>query len=356
MGRNSSSESSDCAICLETVPSKDAVQLCNDGHRFCVECSWQLVSVAVRDHLVPACPHEKEKKCGTVPQPMAERALNVWLDSGSTRAGAAAIARASSTPVQSMDQRKSELDGWGLQSKTITTYGQIGYTCDKIDEVYRSVVLAKQGAVPCVGKGCGAWYIPERPGLQHHPERVECTNLSCKADFCILCKQPYHYHTSCSQALRLTGWWMTFLETEHDALLVAAMKINEAKYAPLLKAHTTGRHKRDAAVLDAFARFNEVKEMEDWKAQNCRTCPHCSRVIQRLSGCDHMICGADADAGRVSQNGCGKRFNWASAAPYVASGALEHTAASSSGAAAGAGAAALQAETIRQQVTEMSMY
>jgi len=76
----------------------------------------QLVSVAVRDHLVPACPHEKEKKCGTVPQPMAERALNVWLDSGSTRAGAAAIARASSTSVQSMAQRKSELDGWGTHS------------------------------------------------------------------------------------------------------------------------------------------------------------------------------------------------------------------------------------------------
>ena len=77
-------------------------------------------------------------------------------------------------------------------------------------------------------------------------------------------------------------------------------------------------------MLEAHARFSELQEMEKWKAQNCRTCPHCRRVIQRLSGCDHMVCGADAESGRRTQNGCGRKFNWSAAPVYKASAVLEH--------------------------------
>ena len=43
---------------------------------------------------------------------------------------------------------------------------------------------------------------------------------------------------------------------------------------------------------------------ERYKAQNCRRCPSCKRVVQRLEGCDAMFCEQDADGGHV-QSGCG---------------------------------------------------
>ncbi|CAM9176996.1 unnamed protein product, partial [Hapterophycus canaliculatus] len=31
--------------------------------------------------------------------------------------------------------------------------------------------------------------------------------------------------------------------------------------------------------------------MEDWKEMRCRRCPGCGRTIEKLSGCDLMVCG-----------------------------------------------------------------
>jgi hypothetical protein len=56
---------------------------------------------------------------------------------------------------------------------------------------------------------------------------------------------------------------------------------------------------------------------EQYKAQNCRLCPSCKRVVQRLEGCDSMICGQDAHGGNL-QSGCKTKFNWAQAQPYTA--------------------------------------
>jgi len=149
--------------------------------------------------------------------------------------------------------------------RQMTTYGETGYTADRIDEVYRSVVLASQGAVPCVGKNCKAWYIPQNPHGRH-AERVECSNPKCKADFCSACKQPYHYHTSCEEALRIASSWLNFLQSGHDSLLVAAVKIDELRFGPLLQAHTLGKHagSKSSVVIEAFARFQELKSMEQW--------------------------------------------------------------------------------------------
>lgn len=54
---------------------------------------------------------------------------------------------------------------------------------------------------------------------------------------------------------------------------------------------------------------------ENYKAQNCRLCPHCKRVIQHMGGCASMICGQDYHGGN-QQSGCGKSFTWEQAKPY----------------------------------------
>ncbi len=31
-----------------------------------------------------------------------------------------------------------------------------------------------------------------------------------------------------------------------------------------------------------------------WKAKNLRLCPHCGRPVERIDGCNSMVCGRDA--------------------------------------------------------------
>ncbi|CAF3743107.1 unnamed protein product [Rotaria sp. Silwood1] len=63
-------------------------------------------------------------------------------------------------------------------------------------------------------------------------------------------------------------------------------------------------------------RYNDLLADETFKAQNCRLCPHCRRVVQHLGGCNSMICGQNYHGGDA-QSGCGRRFDWSKAAPYV---------------------------------------
>ncbi len=63
-------------------------------------------------------------------------------------------------------------------------------------------------------------------------------------------------------------------------------------------------------------RYNDLLVDENYKAQNCRLCPKCRRVVERVAGCPSMICGQNYHGGDV-QSGCGAKFNWDKAAPYV---------------------------------------
>ena len=63
-------------------------------------------------------------------------------------------------------------------------------------------------------------------------------------------------------------------------------------------------------------RYEELVADEGYKAQNCRICPNCGRVVQHLGGCDAMICGQNYHGGD-QQSGCGRGFQWSQAARYA---------------------------------------
>jgi len=63
-------------------------------------------------------------------------------------------------------------------------------------------------------------------------------------------------------------------------------------------------------------RYNELLADETYKAQTCRLCPHCQRVVQYIDGCDLMVCGRNYHGGD-QQSGCGQGFRWSQALPYV---------------------------------------
>lgn len=69
------------------------------------------------------------------------------------------------------------------------------------------------------------------------------------------------------------------------------------------------------ALEEALSRHAELQRDEEWKRANCRECPRCQRVVEKLEGCDQMICGQDAHGGN-RQNGCGHHFSWNEARAY----------------------------------------
>ncbi len=62
--------------------------------------------------------------------------------------------------------------------------------------------------------------------------------------------------------------------------------------------------------------YNDLLVDEQYKAQNCRLCPKCRRLLDHVAGDDSMICGLNYHGGDV-QTGCGKKFDWRKAARYV---------------------------------------
>ena len=268
----------DCPICFDTVASSDAAPLCSAGHRFCAECNWRCCQSALSDGLVPACPNDKEARCGVVPHASATAALTCWLREPSHRAA--------------------------------------GWTSEKVAAVYLSAERARQGAVQCIGRNCPAYYVPPVPHAEH-PQRLQCTVASCGASFCSACRHPFHYRSSCAEALRLSARWVRFLQAELPAFLQSAMLVDAERWAPVLKAYTQSKSSLDEAARDALSRFDELRKMELWKEKHCKRCPSCRRVVEKLEGCDMMMCGDDVHGGN-QQRGCGKAFVWCEGQPNSA--------------------------------------
>ena len=287
----------ECQICFDTTA--DAMALCREGHMFCSECCWRCCASAFGDGLQPACPLEKEHKCGVITKATALTALTRWL----------------SAPGQTQ-RRKTELGAWSIKGSAAA-----GYSSGKIDAIYLASKRAAQGAVQCIGKikgkACDAWYVPRNPHSQQ-PQRVVCTLSKCCTSFCAACRHPYHFRTTCAEALRAQARWIRFLQSELGPFLMAAVRVDPGRYEEQLKAHTKSKGALDEATRDALSRFDELKKMEEWKEKHCRHCPHCARVVEKMSGCDSMMCGSDAHSGTNQQNGCGKPFTWSQARPYQA--------------------------------------
>jgi hypothetical protein len=90
----------------------------------------------------------------------------------------------------------------------------------------------------------------------------------------------------------------------------------DATFATQLNDYNRQTKENENRNRDLRRRYDELMNDEEYKRQNCRFCPSCKRVVQKLEGCDAMICGQDAHGGNV-QSGCGTKFNWTQAAPYT---------------------------------------
>lgn len=140
--------------------------------------------------------------------------------------------------------------------------------------------------------------------MQREQRQMFCCSACDAEPFCTRCRQaPFHHHGSCEKVQELREQWAQWIsggrEDYHGRARQAAQ--NDA---------------RNRALFEASQRHKELEADEQWKAQNCRLCPSCSRPISKVDGCDNMKCGENFHGGD-RQPGCGTTFDWTTARPYV---------------------------------------
>lgn len=142
--------------------------------------------------------------------------------------------------------------------------------------------------------------------------RVYCPR--CEVSFCASCREsPYHSHCRCDQLMQYARAWADWTSGGRETY----RQTQQQAFEQAKEQYTEQQKRREIEMAAAQARFKELQDNEEWKAKNCRCCPKCHRVIEKLSGCDHMVCGQDSHGGN-KQQGCGQSFSWSSAPKYVA--------------------------------------
>lgn len=149
----------------------------------------------------------------------------------------------------------------------------------------------------CPNADCGnAMLVP-----QNQRRRYVCACGT--TPFCTRCRQvPYHYHADCAEVQPLRQRWLDWVSGGRDDFFG--------------RARASATYETQALVLrEGLERHRELEADEQWKAKKCRTCPNCQRPVQKLQGCDAMVCGSDAHGGNT-QPGCGHSFSWQAAPRY----------------------------------------
>lgn len=244
----------DCAVCFET--QEEQGWHCPSGHRYCGECMRQ----HVESMAFPRCP---TMKCGYELTEADLKDLRV--------------------PAKRLEAfRSAKLQG------AVDVLGKPASDAKLGDEVIRCPNPACQNAV----------LVPHGVRL-----RYECI---CHAEpFCTACRQsPYHYHSACGDVQQHRHRWLDWVSGGREKYfgLATASRVYEGQAL---------------AVREGMQRHAELEADEKWKEKKCRECPNCARPVQKLDGCDSMVCGTDAHGGN-QQPGCGTSFQWSQAKHYVA--------------------------------------
>ncbi|CAF3501844.1 unnamed protein product [Rotaria sp. Silwood1] len=180
----------------------------------------------------------------------------------------------------------------------------------QIQKTFNAYAGSTRGVIKCPNQACK--WVAE---AQNPNDRFQVQCPLCGYEFCSLCNQQYHFRTTCQQIPEITQRWFFWCNTERGNYWQARAQ-QDASFREQLEDFERQRAANIQRNQELAQRYNELLADENFKAQNCRLCPHCQRVVQRLSGCDSMVCGQNYHGGD-QQSGCGQRFQWPQAHPYV---------------------------------------
>jgi len=116
--------------------------------------------------------------------------------------------------------------------------------------------------------------------------------------------------------MTITKQWLEWQQYGREPYL-RKMAEEDSSYQSALDCFNSRRSAYEDEVRVTERNWDLLVADENYKASRCRRCPNCNRVIERIDGCDTMVCGQNAHGGNL-QNGCGHGFNWNEAMPYYA--------------------------------------
>ncbi|CAF1091734.1 unnamed protein product [Adineta ricciae] len=183
----------------------------------------------------------------------------------------------------------------------------LDYQSQKTFHNYRD---GTQGVIKCPKQGC-KWIVE----AQNPTERMSVTCGMCQYQFCSLCSELYHYRTTCQELREITQRWAIWCNTERGNYWQARAQ-QDATYQAQLQDYERQKAANAQRNGELQQRHQELMNDEKYKAQRCRLCPNCHRVVERIEGCDSMLCGRNYHGGD-QQSGCGHSFKWPQAQPYV---------------------------------------
>jgi hypothetical protein len=249
---------------MDDTPRADAYVFdCNESHTFCLDCARGSVQSNLGDNKVPSCP--------------------------------------------------------GVKCKHELTEQEIRQLVPKELEKFTTMLLNRlvaqgQGGSFLVCK-CKHVMAAYSEGQQ---ERVACPK--CQYTFCSLCNEDYHYRCTCQQLKQYRNIWTAWLRKgrkDFESVEARLERQQKQQFEKQTKEFIAAQKKHEEDRAAALRAFETLQVDEQYKARSAKMCPHCGRVVEKITGCDAMMCGQDAHGGNV-QSGCGRSFTWTSAPAYRA--------------------------------------
>jgi hypothetical protein len=285
----------ECGICMNELTMEETYSFdCPDSHRVCIQCAVNHCREALGDSRVPSCID------GQCPHMV------------------------STNELKQLEQLILAHDVSGQQVDLSTLPRGSGRVMKKLSEVREELVLAgfltnRDDVVACP--------TPDCPGYQFMNDPSRCEQLNC--DLChetygSKCRLLYHYHVgSCQEVPSLVRRY-TYWKTEQRLPFLQHLAQQRAESAVQLTEYNKRQAQLEQDQKIAEAMNNAEEADEKYKADHCIHCPKCQRIMERLSGCDSMVCGRNFHGGD-QQDGCGHNFNIKKAKKYVAKSRRERT-------------------------------
>eukprot|EP00756_Hemistasia_phaeocysticola_P002848 Hpha_TRINITY_DN11920_c0_g1::TRINITY_DN11920_c0_g1_i1::g.20779::m.20779 len=202
----------------------------------------------------------------------------------------------------------ADIEKLGLHRGTLVRGGE-GWVSAHFARLFLRKASIDMGCIECPNGTCGTM-VQVSGGRQ----RVTCPR--CKFSFCSGCKRMHHFQVPCEDILTLTRAWDEWKHTHRQEFL-RRMAAEDEGYAKALESFEKERRRHEEDKRAAAATWETLQADEAYKASHCRLCPACDRVVEKLDGCDSMVCGRNS-AGGNAQDGCGRPFNWTQAKKYRA--------------------------------------
>ena len=150
-------------------------------------------------------------------------------------------------------------------------------------------------------------------------ETVTVPCLRCQESYCWVCLGQAHPRHSCVGSKNVTSRWMSFLKTMMESSdasdsSASTTTANNNSNSNNVIGTVTQLGFDPSLLASALLKFEQaIDDTKYFRTQietgNLKKCPACRRLIEKMEGCDSMVCGRNSDGGN-QQAGCGFTFQW----------------------------------------------